>query len=289
MNLTKLITAAVAVLFLILLGASGCTRIHPGHVGVVVNNYGADKGVQGYPAVTGMQWYNPVTTTILEYPVFVQTAVWTHKLDEGAPKNEEICFTTKDQVSLCADISLSYRLIAEKVPAFYVQFRSDRISQFTHGFLYNVARGSFSDLGGEYSVEEAMSIKRADFLEKVRAKINSQVNQYGVLIEQFDFVGSPRPPRNIIDAINSKIQATQDAIRTENELRAIRAEAAKTVAAAEGTAAANDKLTRSVTPQLMEWRKLELQEKALAKWDGHLPQVNGGGQIPLLMQLNPTK
>ena len=219
----------------------------------------------------------------------IQTAVWTHNLEEGSPKNEEICFTTKDQVSLCADISLSYRLLAEKAPAFYTQFRSDKISHFTHGFLYNVARGSFSDLGGDYSVEEVMSIKRTEFMDKVRAKINGAVTQYGVLIEQFDFIGAPRPPKNIIEAINAKIQATQDAIRTENELRAIRAEAAKTVAAAEGTSAANEKLTRSITPQLMEWRKLDLQEKALAKWDGKLPQVNGGGQIPFLMQLGPLK
>jgi prohibitin 1 len=52
------------------------------------------------------------------------------------------------------------------------------------------------------------------------------------------------------------------------------AEAVRTRAKAEAEAEANRLLTQSLTPQLMEYRKLE-------KWDGKLPQVTGGA-IPMV-------
>ena len=54
----------------------GYKRVPPGYVGIKVDLYGKDKGVEGMPLVTGAFWYNPLTTSILEYPTFVQTAIW---------------------------------------------------------------------------------------------------------------------------------------------------------------------------------------------------------------------
>lgn len=262
---------------------SGCAKISPGHVGVIVNQWGSDKGVSSFPAVTGVKLYNPVSTTIFEYPTYVQTAKWTQKTDEGSPKNEEICFSTKDQVQLCADMSLSYHLNATQVPHFYVQFRSDDLNTFTHGFLYNTARGSFGDVGPKYTVEEAMTLKRVEMIKDALSLVNAKVNEYGVVIDQFDFIGQPRPPANIVNSINAKVQATQDAIRVENELRAIKAEAAKAVAKADGEAEANNKITKSLTPQLIQWKQLELQNYAIGKWNGTLPtMMTGNSAVPFI-------
>lgn len=273
-------------IILLALIAFGCTRVDPGYVGIKVNYFGSQRGVEDFPAVTGFVWYNPISTSIFEYPTFVQTAIWTKSPHEGKAINEEICFNSKEGLVICGDISLSYTLEITKVPAFYVKFRSDKIDIFTHGFLRNVARDHFNELATSYGVEQLYGEKKEEYLAKVRERINGQVGPYGVKIEQFGFIGAPRLPEGVVNALNAKIQATQDAIRAENEVRQAKAEAQKAIAKAEGEARANELLARSLSPTLLEWRKLTITEHAIAKWDGKRPMVEGQS-AGLLLNINP--
>lgn len=257
---------------------SGCTRIGPGHVGIQVNMSGSQRGVSDIATTTGWVFYIPGKTAIYEYPTFVQSYVWTKDEKEGNDANEEITFTTKDALLVSLDVNVSYSLDAAKVPAFYVKFRSDDIRQFTHGFLRSVARDCFNETAGRYAVEQIMGDNSA-FLKDARACTQQHVIAYGVNIEQFGIIGAPRPPAGVIQAINMKVQASQIALQKQNEVLQAEAEARKTVAEAEGfarsttvkaeaQARANERLAASITPALIEYRKLE-------KWNGILPSVTG--------------
>ena len=125
-----------------------------------------------FRSVTGMVWYNPITTTIKEYPTFVQTAVWTRDAHEGSANNEEISFNSKEGLVIFGDISLSYQLDMQKAPEFYVKFRSDDLNHFTHGFLRNIARDAFNEIASKYMVDELYGVKKEDFLREVRDRIN---------------------------------------------------------------------------------------------------------------------
>lgn len=256
----------------------GCTRISPGYVGIITKNVGTNRGVQDFPAQTGWVFYNPLTESVLEYPTFVKTSVWTANTAEGKPVNEEITFTCKEALQIAADISLAYQLNPEKVPNFYVQFRSDDLDNFTYGFLRNLAREKFDDIGGHYSVETIMG-DNGPYLAEVRKALQHDLDPIGVELRQFGFIGAPRPPRAVIDSINAKVQATQIALQKQNELVQSQADAAKEVAKAEGDAKAtltraeaqsqaNQKLANSISPTLVEYMKVQ-------KWNGQLPQVTG--------------
>lgn len=263
---------------LVAVAVAGCgTRVEPGHVGIKVNLYGGNRGVQDLPVVTGMVWYNPWTTSVYEYPTFIQTAVWQRHGDE----NEEITFNSKEGLIITADISLSYQLDGTKAPHFYVEFRSDDISHFTHGFFRNIARDAFNEEASSYSVEELYSTRKEEFLAKVRARVNAQVAKYGVTLEQLGFIGAPRLPENVMQALNGKIQAIQDAQSAQNKLQQTIAEAAQRVATAQGEARANAALVVSITPELIRWRTLMIQQEAVAKWDGQLPTYSGNA-LPFL-------
>lgn len=263
---------------------SGCQRIEPGNVGIRVNMYGSEKGVEDYPLVTGVTVYNPFTTSVFEYPTFVQTAVWSREARSG---NEEMSFGSREGMVITSDVSLSYSLVADKVPSFYVKFRSDNLNTFTHGFLRNVARDAFNEAAVKYPVEGLYATSKEAFLAEVKERVNKVVEAYGVKIEQLGLVGAMRLPENVIVAINSKIKATQDAIRAENELRQTEAEAKKVIAAAEGEAKAllvradaqavsNKKLAESMTPAL-------LQKIYYERWDGKLPTMVSGENSQLLI------
>lgn len=263
---------------------AGCNVIGPGHVGIVVSMAGSQRGVEDMPTTTGWTFVNPITSRVYEYPTFVQSAVWTASAAEGHPTNEEISFTTGDQMQVNADISIAYQLNAAKVPAFYVKFRSDDLDQFTHGFLRNLAREKFDNTAGKYKIEQIMG-DNGPFLKEVRDALQRDLNPIGVELQQFGFIGAPRPPKSVIDSINAKVQATQIAIQKQNEVAQATADAAKIVAQAQGyadslakrsqaEAEANLRIAKSLTPELIEYQKLQ-------KWNGVLPQFTGGA-TPLI-------
>lgn len=280
----------LSLILFFLINLNGCAwkRIAPGYVGIKVDLYGGGKGVEAQPLGVGIVWYNPWTTTIYEFPNFVQTAVWSKSLEEGHPTNEELSFNTQEGMVITADLSLSYHLEASKTPDFFQKFRTDDLNAFTHGFLRNVARDAFNEVAVQYTFEQIYGVKKEEFLSKVRARINKETADYGIVLEQFGLIGAPRPPEEVKKSLNAKMQATQDAIRVENELRQTQAEAQKKIAAANGEAQsllaiakaqadANKQIAASLTPELVQW-------EAIHRWNGQRPMVEGNS-AGLLMQL----
>jgi regulator of protease activity HflC (stomatin/prohibitin superfamily) len=257
-------------------GCAGCTTITPGNVGIVISKTGSSRGVQDVTIKTGRVWANPITTEVIEYPTYVQTLKWTKSADEGSNTDESITFTSKDSMIVNADISISYELNQDKAPNFYVKFRADKISSFSDSYLRNVVRDTFNEAAGKYTVEQIMG-DNADLLKTVKASVQTNVLPYGIAIDQLGFIGAPRPPQIVLNSINSKVQAQQIGLQKQNELVQATADAQKRIASAEGQAKANQELSSSLTPQLLEWRKLDIQERAVEKWNGVRPHVEAGG------------
>lgn len=283
-----------AVLLTALVVSAGCgvTTIQPGYVGIVVNQSGSNRGLQDNTLKTGRIFYNPINEVVIEYPTFTQTVSWTHDTNEGNPYDESITFTTDKGTKVNADISLSYQLHADKVPSFYQQFCHGQLRDFTYGFMHNVARDVMNEVGGKYTVEQVMG-DNAAFLKSVRAQLQQELTPYGIEIQQFGFIGAPRPPQSVVDSINAVQQAQFLALQKANEVAQAQADALKRVTAAEGEAKANETLSKSLTPQVIQWQQLilqrqalDVQDRAINRWNGNMPQVTTGNSN-LLFQL-PT-
>lgn len=285
---------------MLMLMAVGCTRIGPGHVGLLVSMAGSDKGVLDTPVSTGWVFYNPVSTNVIEYPTNMQTVHWTKSADEGKPVDESVTFTNKDSMAINADVNLSYTLDASKVPSFYVKFLAKDIDDFTDGYLRNVTRNCLNEAAGEYEIAQIMGDNSA-FLKNAKDCLQKQVSGYGVNIDTLGITGAPRPPKVVLDQINSKNQAQQIALQKQMELQQVEADAAKQVAAAEGQAKAqiasangeaeaNRIRTQSITPVILQNKALDNQHDAIWRWDGKMPDtvVNSGGSSSLLFNI-PTK
>jgi regulator of protease activity HflC (stomatin/prohibitin superfamily) len=272
------------------------TRIEPGHVGVQINLAGAQRGASEIPVRTGWVIYSPLSTQIIEFPTYVQTVKWTKDTNEGHPLNEEMGFNSKEGMEIFVDVSLSYAIEPTKVPDFYVKYRVSDMDTFTHGILRDVVRNSLNEVASTYVVEDIYGEKKAEFLGKVQAMIEKKMAPVGVGVQQFGFIGAPRVPAVIAAAITAKAQAIQQAERARNELATTQAEAAKKIAEAEGDAKslvtraqgeadANRIRQNSLTPQLLELRRIENNRALIDKWNGQLPTVESGQGGSLLMQL----
>jgi regulator of protease activity HflC (stomatin/prohibitin superfamily) len=270
----KNLFGAMALVFVAMFSMN-CTRVGPGYTGIEVSMAGGTRGVQDIPVKTGWVFYNPLGTNIIEYPTFIQTAVWTHNKSEGSPNNEEISFNSKDGLIFTADVNLSYHLDQAKIPAFYLKYLSKDIETFTHGIMRQVARDEFNNVAALYNAEELYGVKKEEAVGKVRARINEHFKDSGITIESLGFIGAPRAPQSFTDAINGKLSAIQKAQQAVNELQSAKANADKMVAQAEGEAKSNQIKAASLTPAVIEWRKLEIQQQALARWNGSVPQFIG--------------
>jgi regulator of protease activity HflC (stomatin/prohibitin superfamily) len=259
----------------------GCTRVGPGHVGIEVSMAGSNRGVQDIPVCTGWVFYNPMGTNIIEYPTYVQTAVWTHNKQEGSPNNEEISFNSKDGLIFYADVNLSYNLNAAKVPSFYLKFLSKDIETFTHGIMRQVARDEFNNMASTYTAEEIYGVKKEEFVGKVRERINKHFNEFGITIESLGFIGAPRAPQSFTDAINGKLSAIQKAQQAENELQEATAQAKKQVATAQGEAQSNQIKAASLSAAILESKRLDIAYVLANRWNGVSPQYMMGGASPV--------
>ncbi len=294
------LAAKGSILLVLLLGGCGCDRVDVGHVGLKIQMAGSNRGVQDIPLVSGWVFYNPMTERVLEYPVYTQTTSWA----ANNATNEEISFNSKEGLAIQGDISLSYQLAEDHAPHFYVKFRTQDLASFTHGYLRNVARDQFNEVAGTYAIEDLYGPKKEEFIQAVKLRVNKEMEPFGITVGQFGFIGAPRLPDNVSKAINNKIASTQAAIQLENELRGATASAKKVVAAAQGAAdariaqaqgeatskvllaeseaKANNLIAASISPNVLEWKRLAVSQNVVARWNGVRPQVEAGGQGMIL-------
>ena len=295
-KLIGFVILALIVLFVFSLFVLRVTRIEAGHVGVEINLAGNQRGASEIPIRTGWVVYSPLRTQIFEFPTYVQTVKWTRDTSEGHPINEEMGFNSKEGMEIFVDVSLSYAIDPQKAPDFYVKYRISDLEMFTHGILRDIVRNSLNEVASTFTVEDIYGERKAEFLSRVQAMIEQKVAPVGVSIQQFGFIGAPRVPQVIATAITAKAQAIQQAERARNELATTQAEAAKKIAEADGDAKsmvtraqgeadANRIRQNSLTPQLLELRRIENEQALIEKWNGALPEVEAGQGSGMILQL----
>jgi len=270
--------------FLTVISLCACTKVEPGYVGIKVNQYGSQKGVEDFPMQTGMVWYNFFTTEVYKWPTFRQNIIWTKGHDEGSPNDDSITFNSIEGSVVNADIGLSYSLRAAEVPLVFVTFRQD-IEHITHVYIRSEVRDAISRHASTMKVIDIFGSKKQELLEAVKRDLNEHLGKVGFEFEMVSFIGGLRCDENVMTSINATIQATQLAISAQNKIvqskaeadQAIeraRGEAQSIIAVAKAQAEANDLVNKSLTPNLVLWRGID-------KWNGTAPQVLGGN-LPIL-------
>lgn len=226
-----------------------CTRIDAGHEGIRVKQYGSDKGVQDISLVTGRVWYNPLTESVYEFPIFVQTADY-----------NPFTVNAKDGSVFTVDPTITFRVIPGKSPEIFKKYRKG-INEITKATLYNYVRDAFRIQFNKYTTDSMIS-SRENFENSVQRQLTDALLKEGFDLEQM--TSGIQYPETITQAIDSKNRAVQQAMQVENELRVTEANAKKLIIQAEAEAKANLLRQQSLTPML-------IQQQFIEKWDGKTP------------------
>ena len=263
-------------------------KIMPAEVGIKVNTYGAQKGVDEVEVLTtGRNWYNPITFDVITYPAYIQQAEYVG-----------LSFQDIDGLVMGADVAISYKFQGENIPTLYKEYRKEA------GYILEVyfptwLKNAMVTEASRFKVDEIYGTKKEDFRKLVLKSLQDSLSQKGIFIENIYFTNGIKIPQSVVQRIDSKIKATQIAQQKENELRGIEADVAKKIAEeqgkaksrvieAESRATANKILNNSLTPEVLEFKQLELQKEAISKWNGQQPTVVGGND-GLILDLGQLK
>jgi regulator of protease activity HflC (stomatin/prohibitin superfamily) len=268
----SILGGVIAIVVVVFLMAS-CERIDAGHVGVKVNQYGDNKGVDDIVAVTGVVFYNPITTRIYEFPTFIQ-----HKEYKG---ENSFIVNSKDGSEFNVSPIMNYSVQRDKVPSIFAKYRRP-LEDIEEGFLKTAVYDAFRLATNKYTADELIS-NRAVFEVEVRRLLDGQLLKEGFTINQF--TSNLIYPETFKRSIEAKNNAVQAALRAENEVKTAEAQAKIKVATAEGNAQAmltsakaeaesNRMKQVTLTPLL-------LQLEYINKWNGELPVY---GTVPQLFK-----
>ena len=267
----------------LMLGASvaACSRVTPGHVGVKVNNYGSDAGVESKALGIGTYWTG-FGSDISEYPVYTNNYVWangTKKDDDGkvSGANEELQFQDKNGLVVSADVNVAYHVNPVLAPKLYQTYRAD-MDGIVAGPLRNRVRAALVAAASTMTVEEIYGPKKAILITRATQIVRGYFEPQGLHVDALDWAGPIRIPENIMERINARAQSEQAAIAAKadaatevakGEARIARAEAvAKAkIAEARGDAEATKERNSAVAANP------GYQSEWVRKWDGQLPKT----------------
>lgn len=251
----KMIKNLLAVLVACFMFAScGYERVDAGYEGIKVNLYGDGKGVDDIALVTGAVWYNPITEAVYEYPTFVQTVDY-----------EPFSINAKDGSSFVVDPTISVKIMDGKAPDVFKKYRKEDVMEVINGTLYNYVKNAFRIELNAYTTDDLVS-KREEFEKNIETRLTKELANEGFQLEQL--TSGLQYPESLVNAINAKNKAVQDALRVANEVKVAEAEAQKLVVAAQAEKEANELRQQALTPAI-------LQKMWIEKWSGNVPTVIG--------------
>lgn len=245
--------------------------ISPGYVGVVVDMFGDNKGVESQELHVGIHWIAP-WKSVYQFPIFEQNHTW-----EG--ERDSFSFQTSEGLAVSADVGITYHLRSDSIPVIFAKYRRG-MDEITHVFIRNYIRDAINKSASKMKIESLYGMGKEEFFDEVQSHVRDDLKEIGIEISRIYLIGRFHFPQTVVAALNSKIEAIQRAQQRENELREAEAEAQKQIAKANGQAKcailraeseakANLVLAQSVTPELIQWQ-------AVQRWDGKLPTVTGG-------------
>jgi regulator of protease activity HflC (stomatin/prohibitin superfamily) len=277
----------VAGIATIAVALTACHKVPAGYRGVMVNLYGESKGVSEQTVGVG-RYYLGWNKELYLFPTFLQNYSWT-----GA---QAITMQTSEGLTITTNVGITYQIAPDNVAKVFTRYRLG-IDEITNTFLHNMVRDAMNETASTMTVDQIYSTRKEEFIKHVNDMVRTDAAKNGIDVDKIYLIGSFDLPPSVMGAINAKIQASQNAVKVENEIATSRAEAQKTVVEAkaaaerrvieaeanakqitlnaESQAKANKILAESLTPEFVQYQ-------AILKWDGQLPQTNASNVIPFI-------
>lgn len=228
-----------------------------GEAKVIVNAGGTISHVDETPGF-GFKapWQSAVT-----WDLFSQNATYAGNAEDGAPsytrgevQGLEITSSVKGGAQTNFDLSVTYNLNGDKVEELYREFRTQE--RFTQQVVEQRILSAAREVPTAYEPQEFRGEKRGEAADLMLDNINSKLNGYGVDVSVVN-LQNIKYLEVVEEAIKSVEVAQQKEAEAQANLRATEVSAQAQVVEAQAQADANRLLSESLTPQVLEARRIE--------------------------------
>ena len=271
-------------------------RIPAGYAGVIYNMNGGVVGEvrdQGYTFVTPNK-------RLTKYTIGIEQSYLTSLEQGDSPNDDSFEVPSKDGKGLRVDLTFTYRFDRDKLADTFTRFKGKSGDEVKSYFIKPNVISWVKEITAQYSVTDILSDKRSALNLEICEYLKGKFEPYGIVIENASFIDI-NPDEETRKAVQKKVTAQQEkelaeieaetarinaekekkvalitaeknketaAIQAEQEKIKAKGEADAKEISSKAEAAANARIAKSLTPELIEKIKL-------GKWDGSVPQVQG--------------
>ncbi|WLT31825.1 prohibitin family protein [Geothrix sp. PMB-07] len=251
--------------------ASMAVVVPPGQAGIQVL-FGK---VNSEPLPSGLHFINPFSQ-VVEMEVRTRNYTMSNVADEGQRKGDDsIAVISSDGLTVKLDATIFYSLQQARLPEIYRTIGPDVEERIVRSEI----RASLRDAAAALSATELYTSKRQSFVDQVTKTLKAAFEARGINLEQM-LLRNVILPDQITKAINDKISADQDAQKMAFVLQKEKQEAERKRIEAEGQARAQQIVSQSLTPQIIEYQRIQALRDIGAK--GNLIITPMGGATPMI-------
>ena len=270
LNMKKVFPMAViagGIILLIIFWSRMTVTIGAGEAGVVFNTFGKGIDVEQSALNEGFHFLAP----------WNKVYVYSVRQKEKA---EEMKMLSSNGLEIRIDVSAWYKPVFSELPKLHKIIGKGYESQIVVPSMRAAARSVI----GRYTPEEIYSTKKDAIENEIYDETKKILDQKYILLDRM-LIRSIILPKDLMDAIVSKLKQEQLSQEYEYKLSRAKQEAERQRIAAEGEAAANKIINSSLTDGLLKMRGIEATIK-LSESPNSKTVIIGGGKDGLPLILN---
>jgi regulator of protease activity HflC (stomatin/prohibitin superfamily) len=270
----KPIARLVGIIF-ILLGiiTASVKQVEPGEVGVKILFGNIQKDVMS----SGLHFVNPLLD-IKMIDIKTQNYTMSGVNDEGNKVGDDaIKVLTSDGLEVTIDLTVLYRVIGVDAPKLLRETGND----YRDKIVRPVTRTMIRDNAVYYQAVDLFGNKRDEFQQRIYKSLEDNFKKRGLMLEQL-LVRNITLPNSVKSAIESKINAEQDAKKMEFVLQKEKQEAERKRVEAQGIADYQRIINTGLTSQQLQYEQIKAM-KELALSNNSKVIVMGKGSTPIII------
>lgn len=192
---------------------------------------------------------------------------------------EKMDVLDRNGLSISVDVTLRYHPIYDRIGHLHEDFGTS----YERKLVIPEARSAVRQVMGRYSAEEIYSTKRAEVEANIKIETEKSLQANNIQMKEL-LIRSIKLPEQIKFAIENKLKQEQEALAYQFKLDREKSEAERKRIAAEGEAAANDIVNKSLSSNLLKMRGIEATQD-LAKSPNSKVVIIGSGKegLPLIL------
>lgn len=261
---------------LVILGimTSCFVQISPGIVGVQTLFGKIQAGV----LTEGLNIVNPLVE-VVEFDVRTQNYTMSAINDEGQKMGDDaIRVLSADGLEVVIDMTVLFKVIPEKAPEILRTIGKD----YRDVVVRPTVRTKSRDFAAYYDAVALYSSKRDEFQQRLFEAMDGAFKQRGIVLEQV-LIRNINLPVSVKTAIETKINAEQEAQKMKFVLDKERQEADRKRVEAQGIADYQRILTSTLTDKLLQYEQIQVQKELVKSPNAKVVVMGNGKTAPLLI------